>query len=323
MFPWRKHECGLVSSFLLVAMVLLLPLTCHGFEGDLESLLDDEYDDEEVVAAIADPLEPVNRVFFRFNDSLYYWVVKPVGKVYSSILAKDIRTCISDAFHNILAPVRVANHLLQGELRDSGTELSRFVINTTLGAGGLGDPAGEEFGIMRKGADLGQTLGKYGVGAGLYICWPVIGPSSARDSIGLVGDYVLNPLSWGLRGQGEVAKGLYVLKYENEATLHGDEYEAIIEKAIDPYVSMRDIYAQYRQGLIDDRSKSGSNGRTRPDSFRPEKDCPGFVYADRYDNKIKARHHEQCRNIDGFQDKLVRYTQAGKVYYGVSFPERY
>jgi phospholipid-binding lipoprotein MlaA len=322
-FPWRKCERGLVLTFLLMAMVLLLPLTSYGFEGDLESLLNDDYGDEEVVALIADPLEPVNRVFFTFNDSLYYWVVKPVGKVYSSILAEDIRTCISDAFHNILAPVRVVNHLLQGELRDSGTELSRFVINTTFGAGGLGDPAGEEFGIMRKKADFGQTLGKYGVGNGLYICWPVIGPSSARDSLGLVGDYFLNPLFWGLKGQGELANELFVLKYENEATLHGDKYEAIIDEAIDPYVSMRDIYVQYRQGLINNRPKAGSNGRTKPDSFRPEEDCPGFVYADRYDNKIKARHHEQCRNIDGFQDKLVRYTRAGKVYYGVSFPERY
>lgn len=316
MFPLRTYERGLPLVFLLFALVLSQPLLSHAEDIDLESFLDDE----DVAAAIADPLEPVNRVFFAFNDSMYFWVVKPVGKVYSSVLAKDVRTCISAAFHNILAPVRVVNHLLQWELQDSGTELARFMINTTLGAGGLGDPAGEEFGIMRSDADFGQTLGKYGVGTGLYICWPIIGPSSARDSVGLVGDYSLNPLTYGLQGQGELALELYMLKYENEATLHGEQYESMVRKAFDPYVSMRDIYAQYRRGVIEN---SGSRTLKRPDPFRPDEDCPGFVYGERYANRIKARHHEQCRGVAGGEGQLVRYTEAGKVYYGVGFPDRY
>lgn len=316
MFSLRTYDRGFFLLFLLLALVLYRSMPCHAEEIDLESFLDDEY----VAASIADPLEPVNRVFFAFNDSMYFWVVKPVGKVYSSVLAKDIRICISSAFHNILAPVRVVNHLLQWELQDSGAELSRFIINTTLGAGGLGDPAGEEFGIMRRDADFGQTLGKYGVGAGLYICWPIIGPSSARDSVGLVGDYLLNPLTYSLQGQAELALELYILKYENEATLHGEQYESIVRDAFDPYISMRDIYAQYRRGVIED---SGSTALKRPDPFRPEEDCPGFVYAEKYANRIKARHHEQCQDVAGVQGKLVRYTQTGKVYYGVRFPDRY
>ncbi len=316
-------QYGYFIIFSLGFLLFLSAQSCAA-EADLESMLDDDFDDEEeVVISIADPLEPMNRIFFKVNDSLYFWVVKPVGKVYSSVLPIDIRVSISDVFYNALAPIRVVNHLLQGDLFDSGTEFSRFVINLTLGAGGLGDPAGEEFGIVRKDADFGQTLGKYGIGDGFYICWPVIGPSSARDSVGLAGDYFLNPLLYGLKGQGGVASGLYVWKYENEATLHGDQYETIINEAFDSYVSLRDIYMQYRRGTINNRSGSGREIHKKPDSFQPARDCVSFSYHKRYRNKIQANHHEQCRHLQGDMEHLLRYTQAGIVYYGVQLPDRY
>ncbi len=242
--------------FFMTAFMLLCPATGWTADVNLESMLDDDFDnDEEVVAVIADPLEPVNRVFFKFNDSLYFWLVKPVGKVYSALLAEDVRLCIRDAFHNVLAPVRVVNHLLQGEVVASAKELSRFVINTTLGAGGLGDPA-VEFGLTRKDADFGQTLGKYGLGNGFYVCWPLLGPSSGRDSIGIAGDYLLSPIGYGLRGHVKTSAGLSAVKYENEGTLRGEQYETIIREAFDPYVSVRDIYVQYRQGVVGRCSES-------------------------------------------------------------------
>ncbi len=306
---------------LQLCLLLMLGNVCCARDIDLESMLDDEFDEEEdVVVAIADPLEPMNRVFFKLNDSVYYWLVKPTGKVYSSLFAKDVRVAISDAFYNILAPVRIVNHLLQGDMRRSGSELSRFLINTTLGAGGLGDPALEEFGIPRRDADFGQTLGVYGVGDGFYVCWPFLGPSSARDSVGLAGDYFLNPLLYGLKGESGVAIGLYLWKYENEGTLRGAQYESIMDEAFDPYVSLRDIYAQYRRGIISNRSKSGAIARKKPDSFKPQSDCATFPFADRYSNKIVARHHEQCRSFQGNPEKLVRFAEGGKVYYGVEFP---
>lgn len=324
MFLFRPYR-----RFFLVFLVLLgctcffaLPVLSLAADIDLEAMLDDdEFDeDEDMAESIADPFESVNRFFFQVNDKLYFWLVKPTGKVYSALLAEDVRVCISDAFYNALAPVRVVNHLLQGGFSDSGAELSRFIINTTLGAGGLADPAAEEFGIARRDADFGQTLGMYGLGDGFYIVWPLLGPSSARDSVGMAGDYFLNPLLYGLKGRGDVATGLYVLKYENEGTLRGEQYETIINEAFDPYVALRDVYGQYRRGVIINRSKAGATTTKKPDPFVLEKDCADFTYADKYSNKLKARHYEQCRALQGSDDKLVRFSQAGKVYYGTQFP---
>lgn len=315
----------LALLFVVSAGVIVSPSNLYASGIDLESMLDDEFDEEydgedEVVQSVADPLEPVNRFFFHFNDKLYYWLVKPTGKVYAGLLAEDVRVSISDAFYNILAPVRVVNHLLQGEFIYSGTELSRFVINTTLGAGGLGDPAGEEFGIPRRDADFGETLGMYGIGDGFFVCWPLVGPSTARDSVGIAGDYFLNPLLYGLQGQGDTALALYVWKYENEATLRGEQYEAIMREAFDPYVALRDIYVQYRRGIINNRTKSGALVRKKPDSFKPEVDCPDFDYAEEYTNKVLARRYQQCRDWQGDDSRLVRYSLGGTVYYGTQFP---
>lgn len=307
---------------LFITGFLSSPVVGVAADIDLESMLDDdEFDeDDEAIQVIADPLEPMNRFFFQVNDKMYYWLVKPTGIVYSSLLAEEVRVCISDAFYNVLAPIRVVNHLLQGEFAYSGTELSRFIINITLGAGGLADPAGEEFGLVRRDADFGQTLGKYGIGDGFYLCWPLLGPSSARDSVGLAGDYFLNPLLYGLKGKGDVALGLYVLKYENEGTLRGEQYEAIMNEAFDPYVSLRDIYGQYRRGIINNRAKSGSIMAKKPDPFRPELDCPEFSYAEKYSNKVKVKRDGQCRALQGDTTKLVRFSQGGTVYYGTRFP---
>jgi phospholipid-binding lipoprotein MlaA len=319
---------GLCLALLVVvfAGVVVLPMNVYASDVDLESMLDDDFDEDydetegEARQSIADPLESVNRFFFHFNDKLYYWLVKPTGKVYSALLAEDVRVSISDTFYNILAPVRVVNHLLQGEFVYSGTELSRFVINTTLGAGGLGDPAGEEFGIPRRDSDFGETLGMYGIGDGFYVCWPLFGPSTARDSVGMAVDYFSNPLLYGLQGHGEAAIAMYVWKYENEATLRGEQYETIMREAFDPYVSLRDIYVQYRRGIINNRTKSGALVRKKPDSFTPEIDCPDFNYVEEYTNKVLARRYQQCRDLQGDDSRLVRYSLGGIVYYGTQFP---
>jgi phospholipid-binding lipoprotein MlaA len=209
---------------------------------------DDEYSDEaseKPAATIADPWEPFNRAMHTFNDRLYFWLFKPVAQGYNMVVPEPARVSVSNFFSNLRAPVRLVNCVLQVNPIGAATELFRFMINSTVGIAGLFDPAGgEEINLKRQDVDLGQTLGVWGMGQGIYIVWPIIGPSSSRDTAGIVGDYFLYPISYldplyvwaGVRG------------YEalNEVSLRIGDYEAITEAAIDPYIAFRDAFVQYR-----------------------------------------------------------------------------
>jgi len=217
--------------------------------GDLS---DEDWLDEEQVS-VADPLEPVNRFFFHFNDRLYFWVLKPTATLYSHVVAKDIRICIRNAFANLLAPVRVVNNVLQGKMGNAGVELQRFLLNSTIGVVGLADVAKNEFNLRPKDEDLGQTLGFYGAGAGLYINWPILGPSNVRDSIGRLGDAFLDPLNY-LAGNIYVRAAIYGGERVNDTSLTLGDYELFKETTIDPYTALRDAYQQFRQGRIEDKN---------------------------------------------------------------------
>jgi phospholipid-binding lipoprotein MlaA len=197
---------------------------------------------------IADPLEPVNRAMFVFNDKAYHWVFKPAAKGYSYVVPQGVREAVRNFFANLAAPVRVANHLLQGNLRATGTELLRFTMNSTIGMAGLFDPAHDGFHIERREADLGQTLGRYGLGQGLYIVLPFLGPTTLRDGAGLAGDAFLDPLSY-IRPP-EASIGARAYKMENGLSLRIGEYEDLTGSALDPYVAVRDAYIQHRAALV-------------------------------------------------------------------------
>ena len=162
-----------------------------GSTGDAEKPFQDPFasDSPEAKATpkIKDPLQPMNRAFYHFNDKLYLWVVKPAGKGYSKVVPGPARTCVGRFFANVKYPVHLVNNLLQLKLKAAGVETGRFVVNTTVGIGGLFDPA-KRWKIESHPADFDQTLGFYGVGPGIYFDWPVFGPSSARGTAGLAAD---------------------------------------------------------------------------------------------------------------------------------------
>ena len=217
------------------------------------SLSDDEFDfleDEltEQMVEITDPLEPWNRLMFHVNDGLYFWVVKPVSEVYTGLAPEPARIGISNFFQNLTTPVRFVNCLLQGKGDAAGTEFNRFVINTTAGVLGFGDPARDQHGLEPADEDLGQTLAVAGFDNGFYIIWPLLGPSTARDSVGMVGDIFLNPIFY--VEHTEAAISISAVKFTNESSFHIGEYEAFKSESLDPYVAMRDIYIQYRNKKI-------------------------------------------------------------------------
>jgi phospholipid-binding lipoprotein MlaA len=205
---------------------------------------EEPFPEEAPSPSIADPIEPLNRALFVFNDKAYFWVMKPVAQGYRAVVPEGVRLSVRNFFSNISMPIRFVNNLLQGKIRNSGVELLRFAINTTAGLGGLFDPAKNDFHLSPRDEDLGQTFGKYRLGHGLYIVLPLLGPSSLRDAIGLAGDAFLDPVYY--VGNTEVIVGAKVLKTENEVSLRIGEYEDLKNSAIDPYVAVRDAYSQYR-----------------------------------------------------------------------------
>jgi len=219
---------------------------------------DNETDMEaEEEVKISDPIEPFNRAMFVFNDRLYFWVLKPVAQKYSDIVPERARTGIDRFFENLKFPIRFVNNLLQANLSGAFSELGRFTVNTIWGIGGFLDPASKEgLELRRSDADFGQSLGVYGLGQGFYIVWPVLGPSSVRDSVGLVGDYFLYPVSYISPIYASV--GVRAYSTVNNTSLRIGDYESLKEAAIDPYVSLKNAYAQYREKKISLRaSKTG------------------------------------------------------------------
>jgi len=223
-------------------------------EDDMDApAADDEFgflEDEltEKMVEIADPFESSNRLMFHVNDGLYFWVVKPVAEVYTNVAPEPVRIGINNFFQNLTTPVRFVNCLLQGKGDAAGTEFNRFVINTTAGVLGFGDPARDQHGLEPVEEDLGQTLAVAGFDNGFYIVWPLLGPSTARDSVGMVGDMFLNPVFY--VEHTETAIGISAVRYTNESSFHIGEYEAFKSESLDPYVAMRDMYIQYRNKKI-------------------------------------------------------------------------
>ncbi|MFO7820820.1 MAG: VacJ family lipoprotein [Lentisphaeria bacterium] len=198
---------------------------------------------------VSDPLEPVNRLFFKFNDKLYFWILKPVAKGYKTVTPHVMRVGIGNFFGNLQMPVRAVNCTLQGDLEGTATELTRFMVNSTWGIAGLRDPARNQFDIAPCKEDTGQTLGRYGIGSGIFINWPVFGPSNVRDTFGRVGDMLLDPITYV-----DPSGARYVLRGTdrvNSTSLRLGDYEEFKAGALDPYISLRDAYEQYRRRAVE------------------------------------------------------------------------
>ena len=316
----------------LVVVVLLL----LGLVGPVAAVAaEDPYEDDIFSAnetngndaPLADPLEPVNRFFFEFNDRLYFWILKPVATGYANVVAEDIRMCVRDFFHNLLTPVRLVNNLLQGKVQNSGVELARFAINSTLGVAGLGDPAKTEFGLSPKDEDLGQTLGVYGAGEGFYICWPILGPSSLRDTVGLVGDSFLNPISYLMASDFPAGAGAYGGRQVNASSLTLGEYEQFKAAAFDPYLAVRDAYRQYRRNKVKDATedKNGSiyseeDGVGQATTRMAAADDLFFIHVGSFDAPEAAEEQRTLLLAMNMPASVTVHDRIDYAFYGVLIP---
>lgn len=206
--------------------------------------------DEYQVETIADPLEPLNRVTFTLNHGLYMYLFRPISKGYEAVVPKLLRDGIHNAFENVKFPVRVVNDTLQGNFHRAGLETGKFFVNTVVGVGGLGRPSDHIPALADVPAgETGQTFAKWGVGHGAYLVLPVLGPSSLRDTVGLAGDYALNPVSWVTIWYGGYAWTLAIPSTNTVRAMPNQMkmYEAVTKDALDRYLAARSSYVQYRK----------------------------------------------------------------------------
>jgi phospholipid-binding lipoprotein MlaA len=200
-------------------------------------------------ADISDPIEPVNRFFFAFNDKFYFYVAKPVAKGWRKVMPEKARIGLGNIMTNVMMPVRLANNLLQLDFLGVAGELTRFIANSTMGLGGWFDLAAEN-GLPIDEEDFGQTLGKYGLGHGFYLVMPFLGPSSLRDTVGDSFDFYLHPFNYTIEGNpSEEILILKGAKVENTLSLDKDTYEKVVKESIDPYLFMRNAYYQLRENV--------------------------------------------------------------------------
>jgi phospholipid-binding lipoprotein MlaA len=196
-----------------------------------------------------DPLEGWNRGVHRFNDAIDRGMLKPVAKGYRKVVPQLVRTGVSNVLTNLAYPTTIINDLLQLKLKDTAVDIGRFALNSTLGLGGLLDPA-SRVGLARNDEDFGQTLGRWGVPAGPYLVLPLLGPSTLRDAPAFAVD-TQTDLRQQLDLETEERAALAVLSVvDQRAGLLA--YDDQISRAFDPYAFVRDAWLQRREYKVRD-----------------------------------------------------------------------
>lgn len=198
-------------------------------------------------ASPSDPLEPFNRTMFNFNDGVDRAVVKPVATAYRDITPAPVRTGVTNFFGNISDVWSTVNNLLQGKGQASIESFFRVTTNTIWGVGGIFDVA-SDLKIPKHSEDFGQTLGVWGVGSGPYLVLPLLGPSSARDSVGSLVDYQGDLVS--RIDNVRARNSLTTLRLVNARANVLGAGDVLDQAALDKYSFTREIYLQRRRSLI-------------------------------------------------------------------------
>jgi len=216
--------------------------------------------DKEAVAAFKeanDPYEPFNRAMLDFNLALDKALLRPVTSVYREAVPNPIQTGIHNFLQNLRGPVIFANDLMQGEIDRAGTTLLRLAVNSTIGILGVNDFA-TQAGIEKHNEDFGQTLATWDVEAGPYLVLPIFGPSNPRDGIGLLGDRLLDPLTWFAPFEFQVGRAIGSAVDKRSQTF--DQFNDLERNSLDFYSAVRSLYRQKRR----DEIRNGAPSANKP-----------------------------------------------------------
>jgi phospholipid-binding lipoprotein MlaA len=221
-----------------------------------------------------DPIEPSNRVFYAINNGLDKVILRPAAQAYVYVVPETVRAHTHNVLTNLGNPVQFFNDVLEAKPRRAGDTLMRLLVNTTIGIGGVFDVA-TGWGWPAHESDAGMTLAMWGLSDGPYLFLPILGPSNPRDATGFGIDYAADPTSWiGVGTTVDVLKysklGIGAVDARSQVL---DSLDKITEQALDPYATIRSLYRQHRQSVIDDAKSD--NRATVPAWFPAPPAKPG------------------------------------------------
>ncbi len=222
---WFQH--GTVSVMLLMVVSALAMPTASAGEND--------------------PLEPVNRKVLAFNYVVDRGLLKPAAQVYRCAVPRFARAGLRNLFNNFNDPRTILNQVLQGKPRIAAADAARFVVNTTIGLGGLLDPA-TVMGLERHREDFGQTLGRWGMGGGPYLMLPVLGPATFRDGAGRLVDFATGPMN-----AVHDRTTRFGISAVDRVDARSRQLSLEVDMGDDPYVYLRDAYLERRATEIEDQ----------------------------------------------------------------------
>lgn len=199
-----------------------------------------------------DPWEPMNRAIFNFNEGLDGYVLEPVATGWDTVVPEPVQTSVGNFFDHLVLPTHFVNDLLQGKFYEGGETFFRAIINTTLGVGGLFDPA-THFTVHRSNEDFGQTLGAWGVPAGPYLVLPLLGPSNPRDTAAIVVDSSFGVIGFFFPYYVSVPAGAVDVVNDRAAVL--EEIAAERASAFDFYSFVRNAAISFRVNQVNDRAE--------------------------------------------------------------------
>ena len=244
-----------------IIILIVLTIFCFAdekYNDDFTQDFDSEFTNNNI--EIFDPLSGYNRLMTNLNDKVYMNVLNPISEGYAYVVPPTARIGVDHFFNNLMFPIRFTNNLLQFKFQNSAEELGRFLVNTIWGLIGFMDVAQSELGWKTHKEDFGQTLGFYGVGDGIHVVLPLLGPSNLRDIAGLGADSYVSVLN--TTGSSDLnykipnnqIEQISIQTYDviNSVSLKPGQYESLKKDALDLYPFLRDIYTQARKKQIEE-----------------------------------------------------------------------
>jgi len=256
----RRGPTTVAALWLLVWVALAPPALAE----DLASQPVAEASDAPAAPGPSDPLEPMNRKIFAFNDFLSRFALEPLGRGWAWLVPEGIRDSIGRAYANLRTPIVMVNDLLQGKPRAAGVDLARFVMNSSVGLGGLMDPA-LSCGLEPNHEDFGQTFGVWGIPAGPYLVLPIFGPSSPRDAVGKVADTAAFAASYFIPFWLSAASS--ALDTANTFSFIAVDIAEERASSFDWYAAVRNAHVSRRENMVRDRTESPAQEAEEDDLF--------------------------------------------------------
>ena len=248
-----------LKKIFFILSLLLISYNSYSSESDFVKTNSDDFETSNYEDEIYDPLEPINRAIFSFNNVADKIILEPVAKGYKK-LPSPIQSGIGNFINNLKMPLVIVNQLLQGQGSNAVESTGRFVLNTTAGLFGIIDVA-DKVGLEQTQEDFGQTLASWGVGDGFYIVLPIFGPSNLRDTAGMILTYTTDPINAYAVSEGEewilpIRTATNAIDQRSKII---DEVNALRDNSLDYYTAVKSSYYQYRKAAllnIDDNTRT-------------------------------------------------------------------